>query len=112
MKHILPVFLVVVASACASQKDHARHSHRPEQVKASKNSSERVQAEDQAFSSESNAELTRQIRERLMDDERFSVYAQNVTIVTLDDTVTLRGQVKSRQVTKRKTIDNQLTVVK
>lgn len=128
MKNIMILALVGLVTACASDHDKVSQtrnsdSRSTERTEVTKTSDKRVQAEDQVLSSDSNVELTRQIRERLMEDERFSVYAQNVTIVTLKNTVTLRGQVKTREerrqvanlakdIAKTKTIDNQLTVVK
>jgi osmotically-inducible protein OsmY len=70
-----------------------------------------------------DVELTRKIREKLMADDRLSVFAQNITIVTLGDTVTLKGEVRNaaesrkvsslaREVAKDKHINNQLVLTK
>jgi len=53
-------------------------------------------ADQQARGTDSDVEMTRRIRERLVRDESLSVYAENVTIITLDKTVTLKGEVDSK----------------
>ena len=52
-------------------------------------------AEDQIYGSPSDIKLTRTIREKIFQDPSLSVYAQNITVVTMDKTVTLKGRVKN-----------------
>lgn len=78
-----------------------------------------ISAGEQAQGSRSDVEMTRKIREQLMKDDSLSVYAENVTVVTLGSKVTLRGEVTSktegeriatiaRSVAGMKNVDNQL----
>lgn len=53
-------------------------------------------AERQADGSKSDVELTRKIREQLVKNDSLSVYAENITIVTLSKKVTLQGEVESK----------------
>lgn len=55
-----------------------------------------ISADRQLEGSKSDVELTRKIREKLVKDEALSMYAENITIVTLDNTVTLKGEVTSK----------------
>lgn len=78
-----------------------------------------VTADQQMNGSRSDIEMTRKIREQLMKDDSLSVYAENVTIVTLGDKVSLKGEVTSkaegeriatiaRSIAGMKNVDNQL----
>ncbi len=70
--------------------------------------------------SDADIEMTAKIRRAIVDDDNLSTLAQNVTIVTRDGQVTLRGEVRSMQekaavAAKAQTVagvavDNQLTV--
>jgi len=42
-------------------------------------------------------EITREIRRSLVNDNRFSTYARNIKIITVDGAVTLRGPVSTEQ---------------
>ena len=55
-----------------------------------------ITADEQASGSKSDIELTRRLRERLMKDDSLSVYAKNITIVTLGKKMTLKGEVASK----------------
>jgi len=46
-------------------------------------------------SDEADVELTRAIRERLVDDDTLGTNAQNVKVITVDGVVTLRGPVEN-----------------
>lgn len=50
-------------------------------------------AEDQAKAKPADTALTRQIRADMMADKNLSTSARNIQIITLGDTVTLKGQV-------------------
>jgi hyperosmotically inducible periplasmic protein len=47
--------------------------------------------------SEADREITRQIRRAITAEDRFSMTAKNVKIITIDGKVTLRGPVNSRE---------------
>ena len=78
-----------------------------------------VTADQQMQGSRSDVEMTRKIREQLMNNDSLSVYAENVTIVTLGDKVSLKGEVTSkaegdriatiaRSIAGMRNVDNQL----
>ena len=79
----------------------------------------RLTASDQG-TSDADIETTAKIRRAIVEDDNLSTLAQNVTIVTRDGKVTLRGEVRSMQektavAAKAQTVagaavDNQLTV--
>ena len=50
---------------------------------------------DQAEGSEEDVEMTRRIREALVEDDTLSTNAQNIKIVTLNGKTTLRGPVEN-----------------
>jgi len=70
---------------------------------------------------EADRKITQQIRQALTKDDSLSTSAQNVTVVTQNGKVTLRGTVKSdtekrkiadkaKEVSGVKNVDNQITV--
>lgn len=63
-----------------------------------------VTAEDQARGTRGDVEVTRKIRENLMADGSLSTAAQNVQVITLGDTVTLKGVVSNNS-EKTKVLD-------
>ena len=78
-----------------------------------------VTLDQQAKGSDADVELTRRIREKLVKDDALSVYAHNITIVTLGKTVTLKGEVETkaegqrvagmvREMSGKKTVNNEL----
>ena len=81
-----------------------------------------VTAQDQS-NKESDVNITRAIRQSIMDDKALSVSAQNVKIIVTGNTVTLKGPVqnaqeiasiesKARAASPNKNIVNQLEVIK
>lgn len=79
-------------------------------------------AQDQS-NRETDVNVTRAIRQSIMDDRNLSVSAQNVKIIVTENTVTLKGPVatahevtaieaKARNISPRKNIINQLEVIK
>lgn len=52
-----------------------------------------VTAQDQAKGSEADVEVTRKIRQEIVNDDSLSTNAKNVKIITLGGVVTLRGPV-------------------
>lgn len=55
-----------------------------------------VTADDQSTSSYRDTELTRQVRERIVQDGGLSTAAKNITIVTIGGRVTLSGAVANQ----------------
>ncbi len=55
---------------------------------------EEATADDQGQSS-TDIEMTRKIRQAIMDDDSLSTYAKNIKIITKDGMVTLKGPVRS-----------------
>lgn len=53
-------------------------------------------ATDQIHGSQTDVEITRILREELMNDKELSTYAHNISIITLGNNVTLRGTVKNK----------------
>ena len=60
-----------------------------------------VTAEQQATATETDVEVTRQIRERLTKDDGLSIKAKNVLIVTQGTTVRLQGPVATATESKK-----------
>lgn len=72
-------------------------------------------------SSAADRELTAKIRQAIVKDDELSIQAQNVKIITIDGSVTLRGPVKSasekaaiaakaQQIAGANRVDNQLEI--
>jgi len=57
--------------------------------------SKELTADQQSRGTGDDVETTRRIRAALLDDEKLSVYAQNIKIITINGKVTLRGPVES-----------------
>lgn len=55
-----------------------------------------VTADTQGRTSEARTELTRRLRARIMADDQLSTQAHNVTIVTNEEAITLKGKVANR----------------
>ena len=82
---------------------------------------DKLTADDQVRGTKEDTELTRRIREKLVDDDNLSVSAKNIKIITLRGMVTLRGNVKTteertrisehvRQVSSNLQLKDELTV--
>ncbi len=140
MKNIIPILTtlsLISISACSHhmKKDSDADSHayktskvektsdykKPYQVDKEKVSSRT--ADSQMEGTDNDVEVTRKIRDRITDTDELSMKAQNITIVTKDDKVTLRGEVEkraeikiilgiTRDIASTKRIDNQLTIQK
>lgn len=61
------------------------------------NRNEQVTAEAQAKGSKADVEVTRQLRAKLMADDKLSMNAHNIKIITIGKTITLEGPVDSRE---------------
>jgi osmotically-inducible protein OsmY len=89
----LGVLLAITGGACSSgQHDYG---------KPKKHIQEKVTADDQMKGNDSDIEVTRKIRSRLNDDDALSLSAQNITIVTLKKSVTLKGEVRNEKEKER-----------
>lgn len=55
-----------------------------------------VTADDQGSTTQRDTELTRQVRERIMQDGGLSTAAKNITIVTVGGRITLSGTVATQ----------------
>ncbi len=85
----LGALLAITGGACSSGTQ--------EYGKPKKHTQEQVTADDQMRGNDSDIEVTRKIRSRLTDDDVLSLSAQNITIVTLKKSVTLKGEVRNQQ---------------
>jgi len=72
----------------AAEKDNTKMNQRDAQGKT-------LTADDQARGSAVDVELTRKVRQELVNDKSLSTDARNVKIITLNGVVTLRGPVDS-----------------
>lgn len=61
------------------------------------NRNDQVTAEAQAKGSEADVEVTRQLRAKLMADDKLSMNAHNIKIITIGKTITLEGPVDNRE---------------
>jgi hyperosmotically inducible protein len=77
-----------VAMADSTRVDNSAVNKRDRQDSA-------ITAGQQTLGSQADVELTRKVREALMNEKGLSVYGQNVKIITLANVMTLRGPVKS-----------------
>ncbi len=86
-------------------------------------SGDRLTPQDQSSGTTADVEITRRIRADLVGDNNLSIQAKNIKIITLDQSVTLRGPVKSaaeaakivtkaKQVAHHFKINNELEVVR
>jgi osmotically-inducible protein OsmY len=77
--------------------------YEPDNTKVNKRdaSGTTVTPEDQSKGSTRDIELTRILRQEIVNDKSFSMNAQNIKIVTLSGVVTLRGPVDSQQEKQR-----------
>ncbi|MBF0206914.1 MAG: BON domain-containing protein [Oligoflexia bacterium] len=56
-----------------------------------------ITADTQSKGTDADVQLTRQIRQKLTSDDSLSTSAKNIKIITLRDTVTLKGKLKSQE---------------
>lgn len=84
------------------------------------NRNNQVTAESQVHGSDADVEVTRQLRQKLVADDKLSMNAHNIKIVTIKDVITLEGPVASkaekmkieslaRSLSANKKINNKLT---
>lgn len=142
-KCLMPVALVASLSACSHPKKsaptedtikaydteevtttHDGHSKEGKMVvekdNTALNRNEGLTAQSQSKGTRGDVEVTRLLRKRLMEDDQLSTNAHNIKIITIENTITLRGPVANkeekvkienlaRSVAGPKNIDNQLT---
>jgi|GEM_PF-4133970 len=85
--------LAISGAACTTEPRTAKVTKKQYQ--------ERVTASDQSNTRDSDVDVTRRIRDRLTDDDKLSLSAQNITIVTLEDHITLKGEVRNAREKER-----------
>lgn len=85
----LLALLALSTTACTTEPRGA--------VKPKKHLHEKLTADDQTRGTNSDIEVTRKIRSRLSHDAALSFSAQNITIVTFQMSVTLKGEVRDQK---------------
>lgn len=88
----LLTILIISSTACSTTPQADARPKKHYQAKVSK-----VTADDQLKGSEADIEVTRRIRSRLTDDSQLSISAQNITIVTMANKITLKGEVRDQE---------------
>lgn len=126
MKFLAIIFISAFVMACGPDRQPEQAATGPataEPGNAGK-TQERADTGPTAFDQggdEADRAITQSIRKSLVDDDKLSTRAQNVTIVSRDGAVTLRGQVENeaekKQIEERaqriagvKNVENQLEV--
>ena len=85
-------FLLVAATASARK---TTTSNKADNSSINIRDSGALTADEQAYGSSRDVEITRLIRRDLVRDKALSTYAQNIKIITLNGKVDLRGPVRS-----------------
>lgn len=94
--------LITIAACSRGDRDNAAttRSAAPERIArgdtSTANARDEVTAQDQSASAGDRG-LTRQIRQAIAADDSLSTSARNVTVITTDGVVTLRGPVANEQ---------------
>ncbi len=105
MKYSLSLCLAVglgLTVACSNKDASHRHSHAKAQAQETAEASEKSSvttktADSQMLGSNSDVDVTRKIRDRLTDMDELSIRAQNITIVTRENNITLIGTVDKQE---------------
>lgn len=94
MRHLISPLVLCVACACSN--DHMHDVRAGDSSTQSKNNQagKGVTATDQS-NNPADVDLTARVRRALVDDSSLSVMAENLTVVSKDGVVTVRGAVKS-----------------
>ena len=102
---LLATFLLVTSVAFAKTSTHTdkKDAEKMEKAQNAERDNTAVNARDgkaltadeQSYGSDKDVEVTRKIRQEIMDHKELSTYAHNVKIITLGGKVFLRGPVKS-----------------
>ena len=97
-KRLLLVLALSLSSVSAfSATTKTVHREVVEKDNTALNRNNQVTAEDQAKGSEADVEVTRQLRAKIIADDRLSMNAQNIKIITIGKTITLEGPVENRE---------------
>jgi hyperosmotically inducible protein len=140
MKYLIPLAATVLLTGCgddtASPDNHAAMSpstttttsqsttaHNPDNSATNKRDDGTTTTPIDQGKSETDLKATTAIRKAIMDDKAMSINAQNVKIITVNGTVTLRGPVDSlgekdriaelaKSAVGTNNVDNQLEVKK
>jgi osmotically-inducible protein OsmY len=91
--------LLIGAILIYSYSSFARTSQKNivEKDNSALNKREVITAETQARGTVENIEVTRQLREMIMADERLSTNAKNIKIITVGEIITLSGPVLNKK---------------
>ena len=86
-------------SASSDKKDKAEKMENAKRDNTAVNArdTKALTADEQAYGSDRDVEITRLIRKEITDHKELSTYAKNVKIITLGGKVFLRGPVESEQ---------------
>jgi hyperosmotically inducible periplasmic protein len=104
MKHVLKMafqisalaFLLTLTLGYASAQDSSEQQPAPDNTKVNKRDKNRTEpTADQQKESQPDREITRKIRQSIVQDKSLSSYAHNVKIIAENGAVTLKGPVRS-----------------
>jgi osmotically-inducible protein OsmY len=90
--------LLLAIFAPAPVQVHAQDASTPPATVAPDNSAKNkmhMKTADQQLNNAADVEMTKQIRQALVEDKSLSIYAHNVKIITMNGVVTLKGPVRS-----------------
>lgn len=99
MKRILVVLYVLMGSLVYASPDSTsaqQEISKPQDVEVKK-----LTPIDQVDGSSNDVEITRRIRQGLLEDSSLSLNAQNVKVITIDEKVTIRGSVENNKELER-----------
>ena len=104
--------LLLASGVVASAQEPATQQTSPAADNTKVNTRDRSSNEptaDQQENNRSDQDITRQIRQSLMNDKSLSTYAHNVKIITQNGQVTLKGPVRSED--EKKMVESKATEV-
>lgn len=115
--------LLIALSLVSSASFAANTASKKAAAMSEEHAAHKKTADSQMKGSENDVAVTRNIRSKITDTDGLSMKAQNITIVTQGQNITLKGEVDKQEEIKTimdiaqknsggKTIDNQLTVTK
>ena len=96
MKHF-NLAVGILLSILVSQADAATNTNADNTAKNKRDAQAHEKTAMDQSNKPSDVEVTRVIRQSIMDDKTLSVNAQNVKIIVAQNSVTLKGPVKSAQ---------------
>ena len=112
VRGLLCAGLLLGAGALASAQEPSSQQATPAPDNTKVNQEDRSQNQptaDQQKDNRSDRDITQQIRRSIMKDKSLSTYAHNVTVITQDGQVTLKGPVRSED--EKKAIETKATEV-